>query len=327
MPDTYMPVQTIPVLDLGPYLAGEAGALEKTAAQLRHINETIGFLTIVNHGVPPALMAATFAEAARFHAQPLDAKMQLKIDPVMRGYLPLRGSMSRASQVSQARKPNENEAYFLKRSRDIEGNYNPGADDRWPSGLPGFREAVLAYYDALDALAQRLMPLYARALDLPADFFATLCDRPLTSLRLTHYPATDYAEDEYGIAPHTDSTFITLLAQNKVPGLQILTPEGVWIEAEVVPNAFVVNTGDVLHRWSNGRFLSTAHRAVNFSKGPRYAIPYFFHPNPDTMIDCLPGCARDAEASRFPAMTSGEYLTWFRNQNYDHIRNSPEAAY
>jgi isopenicillin N synthase-like dioxygenase len=320
MPVTSKPALTIPIIDVGPYLAGEPGALETTAAQLRHVSETVGFLTIVNHGVPAELIEATFAEAARFHAQPVEAKLQVKVDSVMRGYLPLHGSTTRSSTLASGNRPNENEAYFIKRT-----NNDAGAPDRWPTVLPGFREAALRYYDAMDALVQRLMPLYARALDLPTDFFATLCDRPLTSLRLTHYPPVSYAANEYGIAPHTDSTFITLLAQNKVSGLQIRTLDGEWLAAEPVPNSFIVNTGDVLHRWSNGRFLSTPHRAFNNSGGPRYAIPYFFHPNPDTMIDCLPSCVVEGARPRFPAMTTAEYLAWFRGQNYDHLRNA-EAA-
>ena len=93
----------------------------------------------------------------------------------------------------------------------------------------------------------------------------------------------------------------------------------------MVPDSFVVNTGDILHRWSNGRFLSTPHRAFNTSGGPRYAIPYFFHPNPDTLIDCLPGCAVPGEAPRYPAMTTKEYMAWFRGQNYDHVRKANAA--
>ncbi|HEY0184158.1 MAG TPA: 2OG-Fe(II) oxygenase family protein [Rhodopila sp.] len=320
MPTTTEPVTTIPVLDLGPFLAGAPGALEETAAQLREICETVGFLTIINHGVPADLIDATFAETARFHAQPLDAKLQVKVNAVMQGYMPVHGSTTRSSALAAGSKPNENEAFFVKRAGD-----DDGGPDRWPADLPGFREATLRYYDAMDDLGQRLMPLFARALDLPADYFATLCDQPLTSLRLTHYPPAAYGADEYGIAPHTDSSFITLLAQNKVPGLQIRVASGEWIDAEVVPNSFVVNIGDILNRWSNGRFLSTPHRAFNKSKGPRYAIPYFFHPNPDTMIDCLPSCVSEGEQPRFPAMTSAEYMAWFRSQNYRHIREAAAA--
>src|SRR5262249_2372491 len=153
---------------------GEKGAAEKAAAQLREINETIGFMTIIGHGVPAELTATTFAQAARFHAQPVEEKLAVKVNLEMQGYLPMRGSTTRTSTLSADNKPNENEAFFSKRS----GN-DAGADARWPANLPGFREATLRYYDAMDALAQKLLPLYALALGLPADYFAQKCDKPL----------------------------------------------------------------------------------------------------------------------------------------------------
>jgi isopenicillin N synthase-like dioxygenase len=309
---------SIPILDLGPYLAGAPGALEATAAQLRQVNETVGFMTIVNHGVPAALVEDAFAACARFHAQSPDAKMAVKANPLLQGYVPLRGSTTRHSKINPNNKPNENEAFFMKRAGG-----DAGGPECWPADLPGFRETALRYYDALDALAQAMLPLYATALDLPAGFFGPLCDRPMTNLRFTHYPPAEYGANQFGIAPHSDSSFFTLLAQNRVPGLQLRTTDGVWFDVPVIPDSFVVNTGDVLHRWTNGRFLSTPHRAYNLSAGPRYAIPYFFHPNPDTLIDVLPGC-NDAPP-RFEPMTVGEYMAWFRNQNYDHVRK-PAAA-
>jgi isopenicillin N synthase-like dioxygenase len=312
----------IPILDLGPYRRGEAGALEAAAAQLRHINETIGFLFIVNHGVPRSLVDETFVQAVRFHAQPLAHKLALKINLHMQGYMGMRASTTRTSTLNRNNQPNENEAYFIKRDgADI------GPAETWPQNLPGFKEASLAYYDAMDALTRTLLPLYARALNLPTDYFDTRCNAPLTGLRLTHYPPVPaYAENQFGIAPHSDSSFITLLAQNQVPGLQILTTAGDWIDAPVVEDSFVVNTGDILHRWTNGRFLSTPHRALNLSPQPRYAIPFFVHPNPDTLIDVVPGCATPGEAPKFPAMTTAEYMAWFKGRNYDHVRNATAEA-
>lgn len=312
--------QNIPVLDLGPFLAGEPGALEATAAKLRDTNEKIGFLYIVNHGVPQELIDRTFAAAAAFHAQPLETKMALKVDAAMQGYLPMRGSTTRSSAVNLNTKPNENEAFFLKR----EGR--PGVSNKWPE-IEGFKETANAYYDALETLAQRLMPLYAVALDLPADYFEASSTNPFSSLRLSHYPPFQaYDDNQFGIAPHTDSTFLTLLAQNKVAGLQIRRTDGVWIDAPVIEGAFIVNTGDILNRWSNGRFLSTPHRAFNLSNQPRYAIPYFYQPNADTVLECLPTCRIEGEEPKFPTQTVAEYMAWFRGRNYDHIRKAEAEA-
>ncbi|WP_052214698.1 isopenicillin N synthase family oxygenase [Belnapia sp. F-4-1] len=311
----------IPLLDLGPAFAGEPGALEAAAARLRHICETVGFLFIANHGVPWSLVDATFDAAARFHAQPLEAKMAVKLDDAMQGYLPYKSSTTRANGLVAVRKPNENEAFFVNPERDPARPAN-----RWPEAMPDFREVTLRYFAALEALALRLLPLYARALDMPADYFTPLCQKSLSSLRLTHYPPVAYGSDEYGIAPHTDSSFFTLLAQNPVPGLQIRTQAGEWISAPVIPQTFVVNTGDVLNRWTNGRFLSTPHRAFNTMDAPRYAIPYFFHPDPETMIEALPTCVSEANPPRFPAQTVGDYMAWFRGQNYNHFRKGAAAA-
>src|SRR6185503_10837898 len=83
--------KTIPIVDLGPYLAGEPGALERTARELRFALTEIGFYFIVNHGVPEALIRGAFREAARFHALPLERKMAVRVDKHNVGYLPMRG--------------------------------------------------------------------------------------------------------------------------------------------------------------------------------------------------------------------------------------------
>src|ERR1700722_3907820 len=69
-----MPVMTdteiIPVIDLGPYLAGAPGAVDRTAEELRFALTEIGFYCIVNHGVPSGQIREVFRQAARFHTQP-----------------------------------------------------------------------------------------------------------------------------------------------------------------------------------------------------------------------------------------------------------------
>ena len=74
VPTEIMPdADAIPVIDLGPYLADEPGALEHAAAELRHALTEIGFYSIVNHGVPSALVHEVYRQVARFHARPLYA--------------------------------------------------------------------------------------------------------------------------------------------------------------------------------------------------------------------------------------------------------------
>ncbi len=116
---------------------------------------------------------------------------------------------------------------------------------------------------------------------------------------------------------------MTLLAPNPVPGLSIQLPDGGWIDAPGVEDAFVVNGGDILHRWTNERFLSTPHRVVNRSHRDRYAIPFFCDPNHDTVIECLPSCASPGNPAKYPAIAFGDYAIWFARKSYEHLATQP----
>lgn len=321
----------IPVLDAGPYLAGVEGALDRLAAGLRAAEEEVGFYYLTGHGVEQVLVDRVFAMAARFHALPTDAKMALKQNRHNVGYMPVRGSVTRANALDGiARKPNLVEAFFIKRDLstdhpDVIAGKRFRPANQWPAGLPGFREACVEYCAAMERLAKHMLPVYAAALDLPADFFAAAFAEPMYTLRLSHYPPVEeYATDEFGIAPHTDTSFLTLLAQNEVPGLEIRRPDGGWIEAPVVPGAFVVNSGDLQRRWTNGRFLSTPHRAINRSRRDRYAIPFFFDCQADHVIECLPSCTGPGNPPQYPPITYSAYMDAFTRANYDHVRAAVE---
>jgi isopenicillin N synthase-like dioxygenase len=162
----------IPILDLAQYLSGDAGARARLGKELCHALENIGFYFIRGHGIPQSLIDAAFAATERFHDQPLDRKLRLRRNRDNVGYLP----MSRAPDSGAAIKPNVNEAFFVKRDLspdhpDVVAQKRFRGTNIWPDDLPGFREIVVAYCSALEALAKKLVPLYAVALDLPADYF------------------------------------------------------------------------------------------------------------------------------------------------------------
>src|SRR5947207_8494383 len=166
----------IPVIDVGPFVAGEAAAFDTTATHIGRALQDVGFFVIVNHGVPQDLIDRTFAEARRFHTQPTDAKLALRMNEHNNGYMMLGRYAVWTSGVNANDKPDLNEAFFIKRERGpddplVRAGRRFAGPNRWPSALPGFREAVLAYTDAVDALGRRLLPVCAAALDLSTDSF------------------------------------------------------------------------------------------------------------------------------------------------------------
>ena len=324
--------ETIPVIDLGPYLAGQPGALDRAAKELRHALTEIGFYFIVNHGVPAAKIAATFEQVKRFHALPVERKLALKIDPNSTGYLPMRGNTLRTSTVQAGTKPNLNEAFFVKREMpadhpDVLAGRRYRGQNRWPDGLPGFREIVVDYCNTMEALVKKMVRVYARALDLPATYFDAPFEDCQYSLRMTHYPPQPAAaaEDEFGIAPHTDTSFLTLLAPNDVPGLSIRTQDGRWIDAPAIPDAYVVNGGQMLQRWTNDVFLATPHRAINRTGGERYAIPFFCDSNIDWPIAAVPTTVGPDRPPKYPTTYYSDYMAWYQKRNYD-VLNEQRAA-
>jgi isopenicillin N synthase-like dioxygenase len=322
----------IPILDLAAYLRGEPGERRRIAGELRHIFERVGFYFITNHGVPQTLVERMFEEVKRFHAQPLEAKLRVKINQHNVGYMPMRGATTRHSQISQNNKPNVNEAFFAKRDLpvdhpDVVAGKPFRCANQWPENLAGFRETVVAYQSALESLGKALLPAYALALDLPEDAFDEGFREPTYTLRMTHYPQQEAeVEGEYGLAPHTDTSFMTLLAQNRIPGLAIRLPSGRWIDAPAIDGAFLVNGGDLLRRWTNDRFLATPHRVVNRSGQERYAIPFFFDCATDYVMTPLDTCVSPQNPARYDPITYVEYITWYRNQNFAHAQ-APGAVY
>ena len=318
-----------PVIDLGDYLDGRNGAAQTAASALRRALETVGFYAVVNHGVPWSKVDGIFAQAKRFHDQDMAAKTALAFSADFTGYVAPSKAVLRTSQVNRNTKGDLNEAYFIERESPP-----PGADparaaaftspNQWPADLPDFRESALDYYGTVEGLARALLPLYALALDLPEDWFEPAFDWPQASLRLTHYPPLPREDNQFGIAPHTDAGFLTILPQSDVTGLHIRPRGQDWMKAPRVEQGFFVNSGDMLKRWSNDRLLSTQHMAVNESERERYAAVFFFSPNLDYEMACLPTCQDEANPPRYAPITYRQYRAWFMDSNY-RAENEPRA--
>jgi len=310
--------ETIPVLDVGAYLRGDAGALAALSKELRHALEEIGFFFTVNHSVPQSLIDRTFAETARFHALPKAEKTKLAINDAHVGYMDNEGELPRTSPYyTGTLKPDVGEAFFIK--REIAPFPLP-IQNQWPTELPGFRITLNEYFEATEAFFRQMMPVFATALELPANYFDSAFGRyeALSVLRVAHFPPDPLEADQFNVGPHTDSSFVTLLATSSVPGLQLLGKTGQWFPAPPIPGSILFNSGDMLTRWTNGRFRSTPHRVLNRSGRDRYSIPLFVHPNPDQEIRCLSTCIGPGNPPKDPPITSQDYLEWFMSENFKH---------
>ncbi|SMF37352.1 Isopenicillin N synthase [Tistlia consotensis] len=286
----------------------EVAALDGTAAERHACAEAIGracrevgFFRIVGHGVEPALLQRAFAVAQGFFALPPEAKAAVALGPASgyRGYFPLRGEVTDPAAGGDP-----------KEGFDIAFGA-AGELNRWPAGLPELKTVLSAYYEAIAALGRTLSRGFALALELPEDFFAAKLDRPTAILRVLHYPPAgwpvDPAELPAGCGAHSDYGYLTILAQDTQGGLQVERRDGRWLDVPPEEGSFVCNIGEMMARWTADRFRATPHRVVRVAPGARYSIPFFFHPNPDVLIETLPTCRREG-APLYPPITSGDYL-------------------
>ncbi len=317
--------RAIPVIDAGAAFRGERGGLDAAARQMREACERVGFFYLAGHGVPQRVIDAAFAAARGFHALPLAEKLRIKLNENNIGYLPVNQSMQRASTVHKATRPNYNESFFISHDRgathpDVLAGTPLRGRNQWPEGHAAMRAAMVAYFKALEALGERMLPVLARALDMPEGYFTSFfANEAHINLRFLHYPPQDTEDDEqFGQGPHTDNSFITFLAREEVPGLAVRLPSGEWLAPPLIPGTLLVNLGNMMKRWSNDRFLSTPHGVLNDSGTDRYSIAFFYSPNVDAVIECLPSCTGPDNPPRYPPAVYRDLVLEFYSANYFH---------
>jgi len=326
-------VGQIPVIDYGPYFAGAPRAIEHVAAEVAHACERVGFFYALNHGVPEEVIDRAFAASRRFHSLPLEQKLAVKLNENNIGYLPINASVQGASTVHKATKPNQNESFFVSHDRgpehpDVVAGKPLRGRNQWPSALHDVRIDMMAYFEALDGMCERMLPPFAAALGLPEDFFGPFfADEPHAVVRFVHYPPQESTEDNtFGQAPHTDNSFMTALARTEVPGLAVRLPSGEWFSPPLIPGTFLINLGNIMRRWSNDRFLSTPHGVLNASGSDRYSIAYFYSPNPSAVIECVPTCVTVDNPSRYSPAVYRDLVLEFYRANYFHQRGHRSGA-
>lgn len=311
----------IPVIDIAPLLAGDAAGERALARQVGEACRGIGFFYITGHGIPAETMAAVFDTAAAFFTAPDAVKSRAAFTGPgsNRGYIRLGGET-----LDPGKPPDIKEAFNvgLELALDDPELGRPfRAVNLWPE-TPDFRTVMLDYFNRMWRLGRLLHRAFAIDLGLAPGYFHDKFDKPMATLRLLHYPPTQAPPQpgQIGAGVHTDYGNVTLLATDAVGGLMVRDRSGRWLDAPVIPGAFVCNIGDCLMRWTNDIYVSTPHKVVSPPGKDRYSIAFFLDPDPDAEVACLPTCADAVRPAKYPPVSAADFLRSRLEPTYAHAK-------
>jgi isopenicillin N synthase-like dioxygenase len=283
----------LPIIDLEPFISGDAGSRSGVAQAIGNACETTGFFYVRNHGVPKTTIDAALDASRRFFALSEQTKRASSRQPGhYRGYIStMPFSEDQASGqvflyeafiVGEEVAPDDPECIASG------GLYWPNI---WPAEPASFKAAVSDYWHAVTGLSRHLLRAFSLALGQSEEVLTANFGKPLTNISLLHYPArsANTGNAEENARAHFDTDVVTILLPGEVGGLQVMHRDGEWMEVDPLPECFVVNIGNMLEVWSGGRFRSTMHRVHPPVGLERYSIAYFAHPGYDTLVKPLPG--------------------------------------
>jgi isopenicillin N synthase-like dioxygenase len=318
--ETAMSASNVPTIDMRPWFSGDSDKRTGVARAVGDACENIGFFAVVGHGVEDDVISTCREAAEHFFDQPLQTKMSVaQQGGSYPGYIGFAQSTI-AHSMGVDSPPDLREIFGVgpidvDRTNSYYSNEAAAyffAPNVWPASPPGFKDALVAYYRALDSLANSIMQIFAVALNLEKDFFAQHTDRSISMLEILNYPALTAPPltGQMRVGEHSDYGSVTILLHEKRPGnLQVRNRDGQWIDVEAIPGALLINIGDLMAQWTNDRWVSTVHRVLapppeHLHDSRRISIPFFQQPNYDALITPLD----DAKASKYRPETVGDYV-------------------
>lgn len=182
----------------------------------------------------------------------------------------------------------------------------------WPAHPAAFKAVISGYYTAASAVALDVLRGVAQAIGAPRGAFDAGFVTPMALLRGNYYPARPEGAGakDFGIATHTDYGCLTLLATDGSPGLEVRTRGGGWLPISAEPGVFVINFGEMMEAWTDGKVRATPHRVVGGS-AERISVPLFFNPAHDTNV---------APPNSDKVVLAGDHLAARFGETYLHMK-------
>ena len=254
-------------------------SVKNVAGEIKSAMQHSGFFYVTGYEFDDAIISNLQRAQLAFFALPTVTKNESAISRDNRGYL-----ASGMAKMHGAKEHDQKEVFFWGAELNaehplvVQGAPLCGANI-WPDEPKDFKESVLLYSEQIRKIGNALLRAIAHSLDVADNFFEQHYIDSLLRGQLIRYPQTQGGTDAFGVAPHTDFGCITLLLQT-TPGLEVQSHDGSWLSAPPIENTLVVNIGELLARWSDGRLPTNTHRVRNTSNAERFSIAMFHDPNP-----------------------------------------------
>lgn len=321
----------IPIIDVSDIYNPSIEARKAVAAKVREASANTGFFYIKNHGIDDSVPQAAYQSTLDFFRQELPTKMEAETSKskYQNGYQPTKTQRVNADEGIDFR-----ESFFWRYDARIDPDFT--SEDALPEAakkhlmcedfiqektknLPHFVPALETHFVACLKLARALTRTFALSLNLDEDFFDAKCVYPEASFTLNYYPPIENPkqspEGEVSIGSHTDFQFFTILWQDQVGGLQVLSREGQWIRATPIEGTFVVNIADYMQRITNDLYVSTVHRAQNWSGKERVSLPFFWGFGLHESCGVLDNCIKEGEKAKYEEINCEDWV----NKRMDYM--------
>jgi isopenicillin N synthase-like dioxygenase len=306
-----MATSSIPQLDLHNFTQGTLEQRQHFVLDIGLAYEDVGFVAITNHGFSDTDRDVLYATVQQFFALPNDVQQRYEIPGGggQRGYTGKGKEHAKNSNTGDLKE-------FYHVGQFVQGETMPYPDNVFPTEVPAFEAITCKAYKTLENAGRDILRALALFLELPEDYFDLKIYNGNSILRAIHYFPIENPDavpaDAVRAGEHEDINLITLLMGASADGLQVLRRDGTWVPVTVIPEAVVVNVGDMLQRLTNNRLRSTTHRVVNppreLMHTSRYSIPFFLHPRSEMDLTVLPNCVSAEKPAAYAPITAGVYL-------------------
>lgn len=308
---------SIPIIDISGISSESDVKIKKIAQAIGDAARNVGFFYVVGHGVETALFKQVNDLAKSFFSLTMKEKMDIYIGNSNnhRGYIPEGEEIFYGMTIDKKEAINVSVDELYDKCEKINPLIGPS---QWPR-IDGFKEVASEYYLKTYAIGKLIMKSLAISLDENAGLFDDLFECTPSVLRMLHYPVNNFEEDIPGIGSHSDYEFITLL-YSESEGLEVMNSAGSWINIPPIPDAYVVNIGDMLEFMTNGHFVAASHR-VRKVKKERYSFPFFLTVSYDTKIHQLHQFIETTSTKKYDYLVAGEHLYSQLIKTYKYLQN------